>query len=281
MKKIIAAFDGLKYSDSTRQYAQAITKTLNAHLTGVFLDDPTYTSYKLYELVMQNNVSEERMQTLREKDRIKRTAAATNFKASCEKAGIECTIHHDSNIALEDIKHESIYSDLVIIDAAETLTHYDESPPTRFIKDLLEGTHCPVMIVPPKYRPVEKVKLLYDGAISSVHAIKMFSYVMEPLKELPVELITIKKTGYSSHIPDNKLMREFMKRHFPAVRYKVVHNIFPESEILNALKKETGNTLVVMGAYARGTVSRWLNPSLADTLLKKIKTPLFIAHSKQ
>ena len=36
MKKIIAAFDGLKFSKSTRDYAIQIAKENNAHLVGVF-----------------------------------------------------------------------------------------------------------------------------------------------------------------------------------------------------------------------------------------------------
>lgn len=280
MKKIIAAFDGLKYSESTKAYALAITKLSDAHLVGAFLDDPTYTSYKIYELIVKDGVSEARLKKFMAKDTLKRNAAATAFKSSCEKEGLEFTIHHDCNIAIQELKHESIYADLMIIDAAETLTHYEEELPTRFIKDLLEGVHCPVLVVPSKYRPVEKIKFLYDGQPSSVHAIKMFSYVMECFKDLPIELVSVKKVGYSFHIPDNKLMKEFMKRHFPYAHYKVRQSYFREDEIINMLKKETGNTLIVLGAYSRGMVSRWLNPSLADMLLKNIKAPLFIAHNK-
>ena len=52
MKKIIAAFDGLKFSVSTRDYAIQISQTNDAHLVGVFLDD--HTSYKIYDLIKEN-----------------------------------------------------------------------------------------------------------------------------------------------------------------------------------------------------------------------------------
>ena len=51
MKKIIAAFDGLKFSRSTRDYAITLAKMHKAHLVGVFLEDFTYTGYKIYDLV--------------------------------------------------------------------------------------------------------------------------------------------------------------------------------------------------------------------------------------
>ena len=58
MKKNIAAFDGLKYSESTRDYAIYLAKQTNTHLVGAFMDDPTYTSYKIYELTVKQGASE-------------------------------------------------------------------------------------------------------------------------------------------------------------------------------------------------------------------------------
>ena len=46
MKKIIAAFDGLKYSKATAAYAIDVATRAHAHLTGIFLDDLIYHSYR-------------------------------------------------------------------------------------------------------------------------------------------------------------------------------------------------------------------------------------------
>jgi nucleotide-binding universal stress UspA family protein len=55
---------------------------------------------------------------------------------------------------------------------------------------------------------------------------------------------------------------------------------FAEAEIVKHLKQSGPNTLVVLGAYRRGTVSRWFRESMADVLMKGLKLPLFIAHHK-
>jgi len=44
MKKFIAAFDGLKFCESTSEYAISLAKQTRAHLVGVFLDDFTHHS---------------------------------------------------------------------------------------------------------------------------------------------------------------------------------------------------------------------------------------------
>ena len=80
-------------------------------------------------------------------------------------------------------------------------------------------------------------------------------------------------------MPENKLMKEFMKRHFPKATYTVLKGL-AEPEIVNYLKQQKETPLVILGAYRRGMVSRWFRPSMADVLMKDLKLPLFIAHNK-
>ncbi|MBC7424298.1 MAG: universal stress protein [Ferruginibacter sp.] len=279
MKKIIAAFDGLKYAESTSDYAIAIAKQTSTHLVGVFLNDSLYTSYKIYDLVAKDGVSQEALHTLQAKDKVIRAAASANFEETCKQQGQEYTVHHDHNIAIQELKHESIYADLLIINAKETLTHYPEKLPTAFIRDLLTDTQCPVLVVPQKYQPIKNVILLFDGEPSSVHAIKMFTYLLPQFTTLPTQVISVKTPENSLHVPDNKLMKEFMKRHFTKAAFTVLKGR-AEEEIVKLLQQQSSNTLVVLGAYRRGTVSRWFKESMADTLMKACKLPLLIAHNK-
>ena len=70
-----------------------------------------------------------------------------------------------------------------------------------------------------------------------------------------------------------------MKRHYPKAKFIVIKG-WAEDEIVKHLKQTQENSLVVLGAYRRGSVSRWLHESIADILMKEVKTPLFIAHNK-
>lgn len=279
MKKIIAAFDSLKFSESTRDYAINIAKLTGAHLVGVFMDDAQYTSYKIYDLVVKEGVSEAQFKKFEDKDRVTRATAAANFQKACDSAGIEYSVHHDKKFAARELKHESVYADLLIIDASETLTHYPEKIPTRFIRNLLVEVQCPVLIVPKKYRPVNKVFLLYDGTPSSVYAIKMFSCLLPQLQQFDTETIAVNSFNETLHLPDNKLMKELMRYHFPKAKY-VIRKGWAEEEITKYIKEQQENGLIVLGAYQRGAVSRWFRESMADILLKNIKLPLFIAHHK-
>ena len=279
MKKFVVAFDGLRFSESAGDYAITLAKQSNAHLVGVFPDDFLRHSYKVYELIADDGNYETKRISLEEKDTETRNRALDKFETACQQAGLQYSIHRDRGVAIQELLHESIYADLLILVNSETLTLYKEKTPSEFIRDLLTQVQCPVLLVPHKVRPIKKLVLLFDGEPSSVFAIKMFSYSLDSLKQEPTEVVSVKKTNQTLHVPDNKLMKEFMKRHFPNASYTVLKGD-PDEEIVNYLKLQKNNPLVVLGAYQRGMLSRWFRPSMADLLMKELKLPLFIAHTK-
>ncbi|WP_276504755.1 universal stress protein [Terrimonas pollutisoli] len=279
MKKFIAAFDGLRFSESVMDYAILLAKQSSAHLVGVFLDDYLRHSYKIYDLVTKESTPEVKQKKLEEKDEATRAAAVSRFENACRQAGMNYSVHHDRDTAIHELLHESIYADLLIVNSSETLTAYTEKIPSEFIRDLLSHVQCPVLIVPQKFKPIEKLILLYDGEPTSVYAIKMFSYMLPSLKQIPTEVISVKGGNQTRVVPDKKLMKEFMNRRFPHATYSVFKGL-PEIAIVNYLKKQKENSLVILGAYRRSTVSRWFRASMADVLMRDLKLPLFIAHNK-
>ncbi len=278
MNKIIAAIDGFKLSSSTLKYAIELAKQNQAHLVAVFLEDFTYTSYKIYDLVKADaGLIGSEKRKLDHKDAKTRAQAVSRFKENCEETGIPYTIHHDKGYAIQDLLHESIFADVLIIDSRETLQHHPQKPPTNFIKDLLAKVQCPVLIVPHVHKPIQQLIYLYDGEPSAVHAIKMFNYTLPAMSPYKLKTVYVNWTGVGNHLPDDQLLKEWMKRHYDSIEYTVLKGN-AENEILDYLSRQTETPLVVLGAYHRSMVSRWFKPSLADTLMKELKLPLFIAH---
>ncbi|WP_439554780.1 universal stress protein [Dyadobacter sp.] len=278
MKKIIAALDGLKYAESTVQFAIQIARETHSHLVGVFLEDFSYHSYSIYELAPRREPWEQELRKLNEQDLVSRAESVEKFTALCQKADIEFNIHHDRNFALPELLHETVYADLLIIAKNETLSPFPQVPPTGFLRDLLGDVQCPVLVVPEDFELVDKIVLLYDGQPSSLFAIKMFSYLLPFMKMLPVEILTVKPQDENHQVPDNRLMKEFSRRHFHNASYHVLHGA-AEQEIVKYLKESEKPPLVVLGAYQRNLVSRWFRQSMADVLMEKLDSPLFIAHT--
>jgi hypothetical protein len=146
------------------------------------------------------------------------------------------------------------------------------------MRELLPQVQCPVLVVPHHYHEAKRTVILYDGEPSSVQAAKMYSYTLPFMTQYPIDVVTVRNSDLDSHVPNNTLVKEFMKRHFPGARFNVLKGL-PEDQILNYLIDITDNPIVVLGAYRRSRISRWFKPSMADMLMRKIQLPLFIAHN--
>ncbi|MBO9729679.1 MAG: universal stress protein [Chitinophaga sp.] len=279
MKKIIAVLDGLSYSSSTVEYAVYIAKQEMAHLVGVFPEDISYRSYALSELVDEWDVSDQRIKDFAEKDRHTRAKSVERFELACQQSGLNYSVHRDNDTAIDTLLHESIYADLMIISSKEAFNRLKEEKPSLFMRHLLGEGMCPILMVPEEFTGINKSVLLYDGSPSSVYAVKMFDYTLSSMKYMPTEVLAVKSPAASLHLPDGKLMKEFMKRHYPHATYQVLQGI-PWEVIPEYLQKEDSSTVVVLGAYHRNRLSRWFYPSMADTLLAALQSPLFIAHCK-
>ena len=278
MNNFLAVFDGYNLQESTLQYAIQVAKDTNAHVTGVFLDEFLYHTYDVSDIVHHHKNYNAVIKDLDAADKAKRDAAAHQFQRACEAAHVHFSIHRNKSIALQELKKESLFADLIIINENETFNNNKEASPTRFIKELLEDVHCPVLVIPAEYKSIDKVVLLYDGEPSSLYAIKMYSYLLGTMKQLPLEVLTVKEELIPVlRLPENELMREFVKRHFSGAQYTIVKGN-TEEQVVKHMKVYGENELVVLGAYGRNALSRWFKTSLGDILLRDLNTPLFIAH---
>jgi nucleotide-binding universal stress UspA family protein len=79
------------------------------------------------------------------------------------------------------------------------------------------------------------------------------------------------------HLPANRHLKEWMQRHFKNMQYHVVKGI-PEMELLQFLKDQSPNTIIVMGARRRIMLSKWLRTGLLETIMHQFDFPVFIAH---
>src|SRR5688572_26165725 len=168
MKKFLAVFDGFNFSQSTLEYAIYLTKLANAHLVGVFLDEAFYRNYDIAGVIKNVPDYESAIHLLDEKDAKKRAQSVEDFERACREAKISFTVHRDRSIAQQELRHESLFADLIIINRRESFAPVSEQLPTGIIRDLLKHAYCPVILAPENFQPVENITFLYDGSSASV-----------------------------------------------------------------------------------------------------------------
>ncbi|WPQ60459.1 universal stress protein [Chitinophaga sancti] len=279
MKKILAVFDGLKFSDSTLKYAVKMGIQHNAMITGVFLEDMTYSSRGIYQLYSEKEYALDSVKHLVAEDRHERDAAVDRFENACKDAGIAYMVHRDKQLAVRDLLKESRYADLLLIDASESMTRYTEESPTHFVREILAGTRCPVLLLPRHFTDIRRVYWLHDGSPVSIYAFKMFNYILPVLSELPLDVLSAKMPGEEGIEADKLLIKELVSLHAPHAGFISLTGQ-PDLEIPLFLRKQDKESLLILGAYQRNALSMLFKASMADLLVKEHQWPLFIAHNK-
>lgn len=278
MKNFSVVFDGHKISESTLQHAVQLSKVSNAHLTGIFLDVAYQFRHTLSNILKKEHYNDELITFLDEQDHNQKNIAILKFQEACEAAHIGYAIKKDENLPLQELRSESMFSDLMFIGENQTLPNQPSDDPGAFVKELLADVQCPVLVLPVIFSPVQRLVFLYDGSSASLYAIKMFSYLFDNFRHLPVEIYSVNEQESDDvYLPNNLLMKRFIDSRFSNSKYTVTNGI-PKTEILGYFEKNNKNVIVVLGAYQRNAVSRLFKRSLADDLISHFDMPLFIAH---
>lgn len=196
------------------------------------------------------------------------------FIHKCEQHGIVGGAYRVTESGLEGLIAETTFSDLLVMNASASPSDLEEIPPCAFVKEILAAARCPVMIPPAMNLPPEEIIFCYDGSPSAIFAMKQLTYLFPEFSELKATVLQVRK----GEMPDaeKKRINSWLSRHFGYTDI-VVLNGDPEDELWKFLLYRK-NPLVVMGAYGRNLISRLVNRSHADIIIKTIAQPVFITH---
>ncbi|SFW85222.1 molybdopterin-binding domain-containing protein [Chitinophaga sancti] len=275
MKKILFVADALDLHLENLDFAGYITGLAQSKLLAIFLenDESEMRTDSMIRTAAVNaglNVTEEPIS-------LKQHTCDTNiqrFKAACENKGIVCAVHRDRGNPLAELIVESRYADLILLNVGTSFTANREDTPSDFVKDVLSHAECPVVIMPPSFEGINELVFTYDGKAASIHAIKQFTYLFPQFNDLKTVVISINPEDVG---PEERYkFREWMHAH-----YNYLDFLSTEGNVemgLVELLFERDKAFIVMGAYGRNMISNFLRPSHANSVIKVISEPVFIAH---
>jgi nucleotide-binding universal stress UspA family protein len=288
MEKILLALDAQQLNTNTIDFACYIAKLTHSKLTGLFLenilqDDLTHVPGVSIPTCVNRPGSvpasaPDPAGSLVEQEYQPADPVSQNirrFKESCVCRETSSLIHRDRGIPLSEVLEESRFADLIIVDPVTSFSRTDRDVPSRFVKDVLLDSECPVLMAPYSFDAIEKVIFMYDGAASSVFAIKQFTYLFPALSDKKAIVVNVRNTETNA-IEQQFKMKEWLKAHYQEVEFVVLKGD-PSDEIFGYLI-EKKNAMVVMGAFGRPMLSRFFKPSHAQLIVKTINLPVFIAH---
>lgn len=279
MDKILLALDATSLNMNAVDFACYIARLTHSKLTGVFLENSVANELSAREILYAAPFVEAVTsvdQTNWKDKAVVFEQNITAFKEACLNRGVNCLVHRDRDVPEYEMIYESRFADLLILDGKTSFAGNIEVAPSPFVKSVLAKSECPVIIAPENFFTIDELVFSYDGSLSSVFAIKQFTYLLPQLDDIPVTVLQVNKWDDCA-IEERKQIGELLQPHYSSINYKTVNGKVSE-EILQYLNQKK-NALVVMGSFGRSNISNFFKPSTAELILRSVNLPVFIAHS--
>lgn len=277
MLNIAVALDVFYPNADALIFGCALAKLTQGKVTGIFLENLEYA----FKPVVKNLNNAPYIETVLTTDipsnQEKRKAcemAIVMFNETCKSKNVWHNIHIDCGIPAEELITESRFADVIIADAMMSFSKKTTGEPSRFVKDILADSECPVIISSSNFKEIDEIVFAYDGSASAMFAIKQFTYIFPGLKEKKLQLFEVNNDGFT--LKYQHKIKEWVKNYYASVELKVKEGNINDELFTSLLTKE--NSIVVMGAYGRGWLSKLFHKSTADVILETLNVPVFIAH---
>jgi nucleotide-binding universal stress UspA family protein len=195
-------------------------------------------------------------------------AIRSAFAERCQSAGVSGSLAVETGNVPDLVCHRALLADLVVLNVAH--------PPSAGLSSLGSGLRSiiwrsarPVLTVPGKVSPMDKLLIAFDGSTKSKEAVFVAAYLNETFKS-SITVLTISDDPAST-VQD--YARDYLALHEIDAEFMVrpgSHETFLE------VIEERGINLVVMGGYSGSAWQEIIIGSAVNFLLRHADCPLLI-----
>lgn len=274
MKKIIAAFDNMHYSEGTMEFIIKLHQLSPISLTGVFLPQLEYSALWSAEA---GAFSGPMFVPLMEADQVATVReTVSQFEMCCKEHGIPCTVQKDFfDWTLKGLQQETRFADLLVIGNEAFYGVQDSSYINDFLQDLLHKSECPLLLIPERSSFPQSNIMAYDGSEAAMFAIKQFAYLFPELCDHS-SLVVYINAGRDEALPHEKKLKELISLHFRQFTCLSLH--IDSRKFLTTWLSEHPDSLLISGSFGRSFTSQLLRRSFIYDVITQHKTQVFIAH---
>lgn len=277
MKRIIAAIDAMQFSETQLDGFSYIARQTGGELTILFLEDISGYGVRLASTYAEANYTEPEQiaaEGLALRDRMK-NEQLTALKAMCARSDKEIKIREATGWPSDEVIAESRFADLLLINHDTSFAMLEDTNPPQFVKDSLIKAECPVMVIPEEPLRIQELIFSYNGSASSMYAIRRFTELFPDYWDMPVQVVYADEDG-KGKIPKLASLKAYLEPQYDNITYTILEGN-PSSAFLSMLERRR-DCLVTFGAYGRNALSRFFHRSETDSILRTLRTPLFITH---
>ncbi len=270
MKKILVLINDYKVPATALKFAIKLAVQNDATLFGIFAQSLKYSDGS-YLFSSDINLTDKDYTTSTDEEehlQFLRTSMKL-FADTCKAANISFKTHSVSTRHLATLIDYSAFADLIVCDA-------DTAPIQYSMNIFLADTHCPVLMINKDYINTDTLVFAYDDKLSSIYAVRLFTYLFGIYKNLPIHFVSVVPINVLGLEYDD-LIREWLPLHYPNAKIEIIKGE-TKSELTNYINS-LYNPLIIMSAFGRSSLSRFFKESLANYIMTQTNAPIFIAHN--
>ncbi len=270
MKKILVLINDYKVPATALNFAIKFAVQNEATLFGIFAQS-LKSRDDSYLFPNDINLTDKDLTTATDEDEHLQflDTSVKLFADTCEAANVSFKTHTISTNHLDTLIDYSAFADLIVCDADTPPIHYS-------MNTFLADTHCPVLMINKDYINTDTLIFAYDDKLSSIYAIRLFTYLFGFYKNLPVHFVSVLPTNVLGLEYDD-LIREWLPLHYPNAKIEIIKGE-TKNELTNYINR-LSNPLIIMGAFGRSSLSRFFKESHANHIMTQTNAPIFIAHN--
>ncbi|HUB59467.1 MAG TPA: hypothetical protein VL978_02130 [Puia sp.] len=273
MKKIVLPIEGGQYPEDCLDIAGQLNRVSPLLLTAAIVPDVDYASLwsvpgGFATASYLAEVSSGEIEAI--------TETTARIKEFCRNLDIRNVIRKDQfDFALQEIIKESRFADLLLISSLYFFKNISATQPNAYLKEMLQHSESPVLLVPEKPGLPEQVIFAYDGSASSIFAMRQFAYLFPEFCDRPVSVVHLSDKK-DDPIPDAAFLLEWLGRH--ACQVELLKLSISKSDFLNNWMRERKQPWLVAGSFGRSSWSEAFSKSFITESIRKPAYPVFLAH---
>ena len=281
LKRIVVGLDGSPYSKSAVNYACNLAKNYGATVVGIgVVDLPEIEKHIGPGGPPGSGIYAKRLKDSKVQDALGKVKGFLDeFEKACKEKGVSCERYSEEGEPFEAIMEEGKTADLIVV-GIRTYYHFEtSSEPGDTLKRLLEKPVCPVLAVTDEMVMPENVVIAFDGGYTSARAMRSFVHLSRELSfASEVTLLRVSEDAEKQEVCEAEMAK--------AKRYLEAHGVSVDavcksgrpSQVILETAKELRPSMVVMGAFGKGTIAKLLFGSTANEIIEDASLPLFVYH---
>lgn len=275
LRRILVPFDPSPYAAAALNYACFLARRQDAEVTGIVVLDIPGIERSIGPVPLGGLHHAEILEKAREQRANEHIRSLLEkFREKCQREGIA---HREAKLQgapSEQILHESIYYDLVVM-GMRTYFHFEtEREPGDSIERIYSHASTPFLVVSADCIPKQKMNVLiaFNGSVPALRSLQDFIYLFEPLaSDMEIQILMSEPDEDLAKFHLDGALTYLTAHSFPSVKIERI-----SQDIIEAMDEKylPWADLVVLGVHSKKGILDFMMGSLSRHLIKVGTKPL-------